>query len=340
MTTKNTLYVGNHDTSPITDALTDTVYFSNYLPTECPKLYKNLKEILTKHHVDCRLLKYTNDIWCRDFMPIQTSENRFVSYKYFPNYLNDKENRKYITDAHKVGNVDFLKWKGNVVELDLVIDGGNVVKCGDKIVMTEKVFVENSNLTHEKVIKRLTDAFQCEIVFIPGDREEKYGHSDGVIHYLGGNRVLMTNYEQFDAEMANKFRRVLDKHFEVVSLKYDVETLNEKSWAYINYLQIGKLVLVPQLGISEDRQALQQIEDLLPECNVIGVPDAMEAVEKGGALNCISWNIKDPDANQKFIEDYHKQAKRVVREQQKQQSSFEEARRQTEIINGYYDGDK
>ena len=324
----------------LTDSDTDAVYFSNYLPKVCPNLYKNLKQILKDNGVDCRLLKYTEDIWCRDYMPIQTGDNRFVSYKYFPNYLNDAENRKFITNVKKVGNVDFLKWSDNVVDLDLIIDGGNIVKCGNKIVMTEKVFVENKNKSRDDVQKMLTDAFQCEIVFIPWDREEIYGHSDGVIHYLGGNRVLMTNYEQFDADMAKKFRQVLDEHFDVVGLKYDVETLNDNSWAYINYLQIGKLVLVPQLGIPEDRQALQQIEDLLPECNVIGVPDAMEAVEKGGALNCISWNIKDPDANQKFIEDYHKQAKRVVREQQKQPFSIEEARRQTEIINGYYDGDK
>lgn len=325
----------------ITDNLTDTVYFSNYLPKECPNLYKNLKQILKNNGVDFRMLKYTEDIWCRDYMPIQTGDNRFVAYKYLPNYLNDPENRKYITNVKKVGNIDFLKWGDNVVDLDLIIDGGNVVKCGNKIVMTEKVFVENCNVSHDKVIQRLTDAFQCKIVFIPWDyMNEKYGHSDGVVRYLGDERVLMTNYEQFDADMAKKFRQVLDEHFDVVSLKYDVEHLDKNSWAYINYLQIGKLVLVPQLGIPEDRQALQQIEDLLPECNVIGVPDAMEAVEKGGALNCISWNIKDPDANQKFIEDYHKQAKRVVREQQKQPFSIEEARRQTEIINGYYDGDK
>ena len=101
-----------------------------------------------------------------------------------------------------------------------------------------------------------------------------------------------------------------------------------------------KKVLVLGSGALKNSQALQQIEDFLPERNVIGVPDAMEAVKNGGALNCISWNIKDPDANQKFIEDYHKQAKRVVREKQKQPFSIEEARRQTAIINGYHDGDK
>lgn len=75
----------------------------------------------------------------------------------------------YISNVKKVGDIDLLKWGDNVVELDLIIDGGNVVKCGNKIVMTEKVFVENCNISHEEVIKRLTDAFQCEIVFIPWD---------------------------------------------------------------------------------------------------------------------------------------------------------------------------
>ena len=321
----------------LADADTDTVYFSNWLPKECPNLYKNLKQILTANNVDCRLLKYTNDIWCRDFMPIQTEDNRFVSYNYYPNYLNNPKDKKYITDAKKVGNVNFLKWGDNVVELDLIIDGGNVVKCGNKIVMTEKVFVENKDKSRDEVQKMLENAFQCEIVFIPWDREEKYGHSDGVIHYLGGNRVLMTNYEQFDAEMAEKFHQVLAKHFEVVSLKYDVENLNDNSWAYINYLQIDDLVLVPHLGIPEDEQAQQQIENLLPECNVISVPDAMEAVQEEGAFNCISWNIKTPRDNQKLIEDYHKLAQKVVKEQQEHPLSREEADRQAKIINGLID---
>lgn len=319
----------------LTDSDTNNVYFSNWLPKECPNLYKNLNQILNDNSVECRLMKNTKDIWCRDFMPIQTEDNSFVSYKYLPNYLNDAKNRKYITNVKKVGDIDLLKWGDNVVELDLIIDGGNVVKCGNKIVMTDKVFVENCNISHEEVIKRLTDAFQCEIVFIPWDyMHEKYGHSDGVIHYLGKNRVLMTNYDQFDVDMAYKFRKVLGEHFEVVNLSYNVEKLNDNSWAYINYLQIGKLVLVPQLGIDEDKQALEQIQNYLPDCKVVGVPDSNEAVSKGGALNCISWNVKTISGNQKFIDEYNKLAQKVVREQQKQPFSYEEALAQTAIING------
>jgi agmatine/peptidylarginine deiminase len=83
----------------------------------------------------------------------------------------------------------------------------------------------------------------------------------------------------------------LEKHFDVIILKYNVNITDKYSWSYINFLQVGHLVLVPQLGIPEDEQALEQICNALPDCDVAGIP-AMEAVRRGGALNCISWNIK------------------------------------------------
>ena len=74
-------------------------------------------------------------------------------------------------------------------------------------------------------------------------------------------------------------------------MNYTMEKTNKNSWSYINYLQVGHHVLVPQLGILEDEQALEQIINALPEFDVVGIP-AIEAVRRGGALNCISWNIK------------------------------------------------
>ena len=272
------------------DSLTNTVFLSDWLPEVCPTLYQNLTKTLKDNAVAYRILDNTNDIWCRDYMPIQTDEKRFVSYKYYPNYLVEKHQEQYITNVRDVGNVDFLR-QAEVVPLNLVLDGGNVVKCGNKIVMTEKVFVENKGMSRNEVQRLLEEKFQCEIVFLPWDEQEKYGHSDGIIHYLGDNRVLMTNYDDLDKTFAQAFLRILEKHFEVIPLKYNAKRQHARSWAYINYLQVGSLVLVPQLGIPEDEQALQQIAETMPQCKVVCIP-ALEAVRKGGALNCISWNIK------------------------------------------------
>ena len=272
------------------DSLTNTVFLSEWLPEVCPILYQNLTKVLKNNTVRYRILGNTNDIWCRDFMPIQTDEKRFVFYQYNPDYLQDKHKRRYITNVNRVQNIDFLR-QAETANLDLVLDGGNVVKCGNKVVMTEKVFVENNDRSRNEVQRLLEEAFQCDIVFLPWDENEKCGHSDGIIHYVGDNRVLLTNYDDLDKTFAQAFLRILEKHFEVIPLKYNVKRQHARSWAYINYLQVDNLVIVPQLGIPEDGQALQQIAEALPACKVVGVP-ALEAVRKGGALNCISWNIK------------------------------------------------
>ena len=110
------------------------------------------------------------------------------------------------------------------------------------------------------------------------------------MHYVGDGKILLTNYQDFSKYFYYRFRKVLDKKFEVITLKYNVKRHYKDSWCYINFLQVGNLVLVPQLGTEEDSQALEQIQNALPHCEVVGIP-ALEAVREGGALNCISWNI-------------------------------------------------
>ena len=306
MTTTNwNILYGIHYGSHMVDSLTDTVFFSDLLPERCPTMYQSLDKILRENDIDHRLLRHTKDIWCRDYMPIQTSGKSFVFYKYNPDYLQTKYYKRTITNVDRVGNIECLRQDGEVFDLDLVIDGGNVVRCDDKIVMTEKVFFENKDKSRNEIQRLLEEAFECDIIFLPWDRKEIFGHSDGIVHYVGDNRVLMTNYADFDAAKSNKILNLLEKHVEVIPLRYNAKRKHERSWAYINFLQIGNLVLVPQLGIPEDEQALLQIRDAMPRCKVMGVP-ALEAVRKGGALNCISWNVATTQWNSGFMGEEYK----------------------------------
>ena len=278
----------------ITDNLTDRVYFSSLLPEKCPILNAHITEALQKRGIPFFYLSGTKDIWCRDYMPIQIEKDRFVFYKYTPDYLQDKRGlllQTSIEDVQeeKVNQLQSLLERN--IAINLVIDGGNVVKCGDKIVMTEKVFGENKDKSNRVVSWLLNGAFESQIIFLPWDRAEKFGHSDGIIHYVGKGKVLLTNYEDFSPYYYRRFRKALEEHFEVIPLTYNAKRKHKRSWAYINFLQVGSLVLVPQLGIPEDEQALEQICNALPDCKVVGIP-ALEAVRRGGALNCISWNIK------------------------------------------------
>ncbi len=300
----------------ITDNLTNTVCFSGLLPVKCPILNASISEVLLKRGISFDYLKGTKDIWCRDFMPIQIQKDRLIAYKCTPDYLQDKRHIRLQTNPEDVLQADsnelfrvlptcrvedvaldgmrsipISKPIVETIKIDLVMDGGNVVKCDDIVVMTEKVFVENSDKSRDVVEQILCDAFQCDILFLPWDREEYFGHSDGIVHYAGDGRVLLTNYNDFSTYFYRRFRKALEVRFEVIPLKYHVKRRHARSWAYINFLQVGKLVLVPQLGMEEDGYALQQIGNAMSDCEIVGIP-ALEAVRRGGALNCISWNLQ------------------------------------------------
>lgn len=276
-----------------TDNLTTTAYFSDLLPKKCPILNQHIAEALEGNGIRYAYLSETKDIWCRDFMPIQIDEDRFVFYKYTPNYLQDPKYIRLQTNTKEVFRAGANRLEHllqNAITIDLVVDGGNVVKCGDAVVMTEKVFAENKDKTRAEVERILKDAFRCDILFLPWDRKETFGHSDGIVHYVGDGKILLTNYDDSSLYYFRRFRKALEKHFEVIPLKYKTKRPHARNWAYINFLQVGKLVLVPQLGLEENKQALEQIADALPDCKVVGIP-ALEAVRRGGGLNCISWNV-------------------------------------------------
>lgn len=277
----------------ITDFQTNTVYFSGILPEKCPVLNKRIAEALSERGIPFAYLSGTRDIWCRDFMPVQTADDRLVFYNYAPDYLQDKTGLRLQTDVVKVfqteaNKLQHLMPKG--IRCDLVVDGGNVVKCGDTVVMTDKVFEENRDKAPDEVERILREAFGANILFLPWDGE-RCGHSDGIVHYAGDGKVLLTNYDDFSTYYYRRYHKALRKKFDVITLKYNVKRHRERSWCYVNFLQLGRLLLVPQLGTEEDSQALEQIARAMPDCEAVGIP-ALEAVMRGGALNCISWNIK------------------------------------------------
>ncbi len=130
----------------ITDNLTSAVYFSDFLPKKCPTLNQHLVKALDENWIRYAYLSETKDIWCRDFMPIQIAEDRFVFCKYTPNYLQDAKSINLQTnpeDVLQASQNHLTHVLQNAVKTDLVLDGDNVVKCGNTIVMTEKVFAEN-----------------------------------------------------------------------------------------------------------------------------------------------------------------------------------------------------
>lgn len=263
----------------------NAVYFSEWLKKDYSDIYKGLARILNKHNVVYDIIPNTKDVWCRDYMPLQLDKERYLCYEYKPDYLiKSANNRKYITNSLNVCRDMQL----NIKETSIIIDGGNVVKVGNKAIMTEKVFVENPSMDEDTLKEQQEKQMESEVVFIPWDRNEKYGHSDGIIKPISDNTILMTNYHDFDMEYTNEVVKRLSSKFEIETLSYKVRKIAPESWAYINFLTVGKLIVLPALGKEEDEQALSQIKRYYPECLVEQL-NISDLVKDGGGLNCVSW---------------------------------------------------
>lgn len=273
----------------VTDNLTDTVYFSEWSLKDFPATIASVCQLLDRHGVRHGFLRHTKDYWCRDYMPIQIDGKKYVRYVYMPDYLMKGKDRAYITRPD-----DALADLGiNPVSTSLVMDGGNVVKCPDKVIMTEKIFHENRDVQRNRVIAELERLFECEPVFLPWDVTERYGHADGIVRWVEGDRVLLTAYEE-SRYFSRRFREALERHFDVKVMKYTTRPRNRQlTWAYINFLQTKNVILVPVFNIKEDGEALRQIADAFPDYSGrIEAVDMSGIIRHGGGLNCISWNIR------------------------------------------------
>ena len=289
----------------ITENEKSKVILSSLLERHYPQLKLELWDIIGSYHKGMGVVCHTKDFWARDYMPIQVDENVFIKFVYNPDYLQNQ--KKYITDVDKVIEYCPFAQEYEIVNIPLVVDGGNMVFCkGEKkgtethyVVMTEKVFSENSKLSKEQIEWILKCAFQdpnLTIVWLPWDKEDIFGHTDGIVRYIGINKSgkpkVLVNLELYDDDIASKMYTDLTKHFEVVELK--LSKYDELSWAYINSLQTCDFIIVPGLGDDvTDAEALAQYKLLYPQYgeNIYQVQMREFIADNGGALNCLTWTI-------------------------------------------------
>jgi agmatine deiminase len=281
----------------ITDAQTNFVYFSGLLKTKpvFETFTQELIFILEKHKIGYEFLKETNDIWCRDYMPVQVEKNKFIEYRYDPDYLQELKYRKRKTYPDIVCDTIPIK----TIKSDIILDGGNIIKSNNKLILTDKIIPENaSKYRKAELLEKMKSIFEVDsIILVPWNAKEIFGHADGMIRFIDEDYVLVDGYYKNDKSgLGNKLYKVLKANkLTPIELSFKVPFESKHNWGYLNYLQLKDLILFPQFGIDEDAQALAQIKQAFPEYAAkeqIVTIDSSAIIKEGGVLNCISWNIK------------------------------------------------
>lgn len=284
----------------ISDSQTNAIYFSDLLRTDkrYSKTFNDLHKVLTACGMQYDFLSKTWDIWARDYMPIQVSKDRFIEFRFDPDYLQGKgiERRELKTYPDIVCEDIGLR----TIKTDIILDGGNVVKSDNAVILTDKVVKENKRTYgRTELIQQLEILFETDkIIIIPKDPEDTYGHSDGMVRFINNDTVLINwYYRTCDKDFRDELLQPINEKglkYEWLDIGLDNEEVDDYNWDYINFLQTEDLILVPKLGIKEDNIAYSQIckfyKSYADKGRVFQV-DSRQVVKNEGALNCISWTI-------------------------------------------------
>jgi len=275
----------------VTDNQTNFLFLADSLPLKYGRFYHELESLLQTHHVEFGLLPKTNDIWAVDYMPIQISENLFVRFKYNPSYLKGKKFQESISDTDTICKEITCKTK----KTKILLDGGNVVKCVDKVIITNRVFSENPELEQSVLIEKLKKTFKVNKLFvIPRQPGDFTGHADGMIRFYDSSTLLINDYKK----ESKKFVKDFENAIAITGLatqtipynQYENKKMKDASGIYINYLEMERLVIVPTFGMDEDDEVVELFTKMFSHKIVCSLNCKDIAVE-GGILNCISWNI-------------------------------------------------
>lgn len=273
-----------------------TVYMSELLMTKYPDACNRLIGILEKHSVKYAFLKGTKDIWCRDYMPVQTESGKFIQFKYNPSYLKGnkdwEESRSDVEEVCRVNNI-------HAQSSDINLDGGNVLICEGRAILSDRIFSENPDKTRNELIDELGKLLECEIIIIKALNsacEDFTGHADGMVRFVNKSTILGNRLSDDYKYIQDDRRKIIEKY----NLKYiDVPFFSTKDskhrdsaiGIYVNYLKVNNLIVVPVFGREEDQEAVDIIQKAFPD-KVIETINYNEVAIEGGLLNCTTWVVR------------------------------------------------
>lgn len=277
----------------IPDKQTNFVYLADSLPKKYPAFAKRLVRVLQEEMVDHAFLPGTIDVWAVDYMPIQVANGRFIQFSYRPDYLiSTKKWSKTISDVDAICKQIGVKTE----KVDIVLDGGNVVKEKDRILMTTKIFTENPRIPELELIQRLKDLFEINTIqFLPVEQGDWLGHADGMARFINTNTVAINDYSKEETGKAAALLAALNN----CNLKWELfpynpyqnQDPNDANGLYLNYLEMEGHIFLPIFDLETDQKAIDKAESLFPGKRVIPVLSS-EPAKHNGIINCLTWNIK------------------------------------------------
>lgn len=277
----------------VPDWQTDSICVSALLPSRHPEVWNRLAGVFAEHGIPYQLLAGTRDVWATDFLPAQVSDRLFVKFQYSPDYLKGFERLRTGDEiCRQLSNL------GTIRNSDIVLDGGNVVASTSRAILTDKIFRENPRRPLAEICGQLVRLLRIEeCIVVPQEPHDPLGHADGCVRFVDDQRVVINDYSVVDPGYGRVLEAILQDHgLECHELPYTPDDairdgIPSAVGAFVNFLRIGNLIVLPTFGIPEDDPALRILRSLLPEATIVPLP-CNGLARHGGGFHCVAWAFR------------------------------------------------
>lgn len=265
------------------------LYFSSLLQTNSKyqPVADRLFAALDSSHQDYQCINNAKDIWLRDFMPIKTKSDKYVSFRYEPSYLKGYE---YLQTEYR-RDVSMELNPSNIIYSDINLDGGNVVfsPSKERVVISERIFSENPQYTKDELIQKLSKILEAEVIMIPAlcQNYDMTGHTDGMVRFVDEHTAIV-NETSYKKGLEQKIKLILkNKGIKAVDFPYFDSLQESAKGSYLNFLETNTHLFLPIFNHETDERALQKAKEIFSK--TLMPININEIAEDGGVLNCISW---------------------------------------------------
>ena len=259
------------------------------------------------------------DIWIKDWAPILTRDEKgkttAMKFIYSPAYQSISESK----NGNKSGKLLALLLKIPVIEVPLILDGGNFTHNGEGIgIVTNRVISDNEHYSIKEIKNIFYNYLGIEkLIFIPVEPGDITGHTDGSVRFINENSLLVGTYPEIYEEsnklipqdeykesnehmdrIAKTLKSELGKDFRIIRITNSIpcNSFGKNDFPpafgnYINFVRLGNSIFLPQYNILEDYKAIEVFENNFKDLSIVpvNISGIKELSYEGGVLNCISW---------------------------------------------------
>jgi len=246
-----------------------------------------------RENMDVMVNSKLTSIWIRDWSGFTDGEKLFKpifrpQYYWGEYHLADEINQAAYS-LHSFMGAD-------LVELPLILDGGNFVSNGKKAIITERIFTDNWKIKEREEVKKIIKEYlKVDPIFIEEMKEEETGHADGFVAFLKEKDVVVSKYPDTWDE---KDRLYLDGIADLLKTKgfnvhrimdYPQGIKGEPDGLFVNFLRLNDTILMPIYSNVSDEDIQKNVDVLTGFAKNVETINCDELAALGGVLHCISF---------------------------------------------------